>query len=145
MIARRVSAETSIPGLDLRWTADRLELREARARISDWLDGHARLDDALLVATELLTNARTASAPRDAEITLRASCADDGITFSVSNTGPSLWSTERPMPDHTQPRGRGLAIASALGDTAVHNGDGRVTVTAHLADPGRPQEGRAGF
>ena len=34
LIARRVGAGTAMPGLDLRWAADRLELRDARARIS---------------------------------------------------------------------------------------------------------------
>lgn len=145
LIARRVGAGTAMPGLDLRWAADRLELRDARARISDWLDGHDRLDDALLVATELLTNARTASAPRNADVTLRARCGDEGITLSISNAGPPLPSADRTMPDLDQARGRGLAIASALADTVVHNGDGRVTVTAHLAERGRPQEARAGF
>lgn len=137
MIVARHRAEATDVDLELEWPADQLYLKRTRAVIGQWLGRHPHLDDALLVATELLTNARTASVPGDALVRFHATAGQNSVTIRVENHGPPLEIGEKGMPDITQKRGRGLAITAAIADLRVENtDDGRVIVTARLPGPG---------
>ncbi|MEZ5244892.1 MAG: SpoIIE family protein phosphatase [Acidimicrobiales bacterium] len=132
LLTRRAPARDH--GLELEWPAAEISLGNARSRLSRWLDGHPRLDDIVLIATELLTNARTASDRPDRPVTLRASRDDHSVCLRVTNHGPALPTGTPPMPDAANIRGRGLAIVAAVADLRIENVDGQVTVEARLSD-----------
>jgi anti-sigma regulatory factor (Ser/Thr protein kinase) len=91
------------------------------------------VDDALLVATELVTNSiRHATAQRSGYISVRWLPDPDGVTVSVTDGG----SARRPELHDAPPdaaNGRGLSIIAAVSDGwgVAEDGDG-VTVWAHL-------------
>lgn len=117
--------------------------RRARATISLFYAGRLtteRLDDLLLMVSELVTNAMEHGAR--GLVTLDVSLADGHVTVTVTSPGevsmvgaPSTW--RLPAPD--QPTGRGLALTARLAD-AVHvvSGEGSagdpgwIAITAEL-------------
>ncbi|WP_405756199.1 ATP-binding protein [Streptomyces sp. NBC_00073] len=89
----------------------RAELRKA---LADW--GLSELEgDALLVASELVTNAvRHAIAPRDREIETRYVRLGNGVRVEVHDTSPV-----RPVvgePDQDDDGGRGLCLVAVVAD-----------------------------
>ncbi|MFJ8017483.1 ATP-binding protein [Streptomyces sp. NPDC096339] len=89
----------------------RAELRKA---LADW--GLSELEgDALLVASELVTNAvRHAAAPRDREIETRYVRLGNGVRVEVHDTSPA-----RPVlvaADRDDDGGRGLHLVAAVAD-----------------------------
>ncbi len=142
MVVRRPSsADLDNDDLVITWTSEGVELAEARQKITSWV--HATqtvandyLDDMLLVATELLTNAR-AAATEGSSIELSCSASHDRVQVCVQNDGEVF--SHRPLvPVENSPRGRGLAIVAAVADLSIDDsGDGSVTVRAVL-NPLRP-------
>ncbi|MFI5616811.1 ATP-binding protein [Streptomyces sp. NPDC051567] len=89
----------------------RAELRKA---LADW--GLSELEgDALLVASELVTNAvRHAVGPRDREIETRYVRIADGVRVEVHDACPGL--PEVAVPDGEGDGGRGLFLVAAVAD-----------------------------
>ena len=97
-------------------------LRSARHGLADWLRGlnaaPEMIDDIQSAVGELAANAVEASPDGHADI--RASIEDHCVRVVVSNEGPEpfTWpSSPAPAQDPQATRGRGLRIASALGDS----------------------------
>lgn len=131
----RVAVET----LSLGWSETEAFLSEARREIRDWFNEHTSdlgartIDDAVLVATELLTNARAAATP-STSVELQCSLNDGRPEIAVSNVGEEF--SHRPtMPAEGTPRGRGLAIVAKLADLSVESAEGLITVRAVLRSP----------
>lgn len=116
--------------LERSWRADELVLRDARAELEGWAGAHQHLDDILLVATELLTNARSAVDSDHDDVGFVATDVDGVVSIEVSNPGSPFDVGSTGMPDPAQARGRGLAIAAAVARLSVENDAGRVTVHA---------------
>lgn len=89
-----------------------------------------QIADVELVTSELMTNAVEASIGSDA-VLFSMELTDDDIRVSVSNQGddfdPNL---EASKPE--DPRGRGLAIARALGELTSEHDDGTTTVSVDI-------------
>lgn len=139
MVVRRLEQQNDERDLVRSWDDGALELSEARAAIRSWVvaeDGlnEALLDDVLLVATELLSNAKTAARP-GSTITLGCSAEGGRVEVAVTNAGP-LFSHRPVMPAPGSQRGRGLAIVAAIADLSVddNQADG-ITVRAVLNPP----------
>jgi anti-sigma regulatory factor (Ser/Thr protein kinase) len=106
---------------------------DARAWLA-WLRPHAapdRLDDAMLVATELVTNSvRHAGLTEGAPIELDAAVADGHLRLSVRDRGRGFDPPARLRPPPAEELGhRGLWIVHALAErVVVDRREGRVTV-----------------
>ncbi|MFI5474576.1 ATP-binding protein [Streptomyces cacaoi] len=113
--------------------------REARRVMNSWgLEGEI-LDDALLVVSELVTNAVQYALP---PISLSLHLSDDqDLLVEVSDGGPSLidngWAADRPADEH----GRGGVIVGALtaGAGEISQHDGAVHRWAAVGSPGDHQ------
>ena len=105
-----------------RWSSDE--------HVPEWI-----IDDALLVASELFSNAVRASAGSRIDISVRAST--DAVIVETSNTGPGFDPTAIPAPSYDRPGGRGIAISKALGSLVVEQSGSRTTVRVALrtSDP----------
>lgn len=133
--------------LRLSWPASDLVLADARSALRDWLHQVAPDLDALvcqdieLVATELLTNARSASTGPQDVVSFAASREDSGLWVEASNHGESFaGATEMPSA-HTE-RGRGLPLVEALADLTIRSGDGQTVVRALFPNkPSVPENG----
>ncbi|MGW0947813.1 ATP-binding protein [Streptomyces sp. NPDC002623] len=109
--------------------------REARRVMNSWgLEGEI-LDDALLVVSELVTNAVQYALP---PISLSLHLSDDqDLLVDVSDGGPSLvddgWTADRPADEH----GRGGVIVGALtaGAGEINRHDGAVHRWAAVGSP----------
>lgn len=139
MVVRRLEQLSDERALLRSWDDDALELSEARAAIRSWVAAEdeiteALLDDTLLVATELLSNAKTAATP-GSTIELGCSAEDGRVELSVTNAGP-LFSHRPVMPAPGSPRGRGLAIVAAIADLSIDDSQAdSITVRAVLNPP----------
>ena len=122
----------TVDELVLRWPANQILLKDVRARLLDWLGEGDRGEDVLLVVTELLTNARSASTPIDAPVTLYGARKGGVLSLAVTNQGRNF-EADTAMPDGEQRRGRGLPIASALGQLKIVYHDDSVTVSVTFA------------
>ncbi len=139
---KRTISESSAPEADdvhaRSWPVEALVLGDARRELVSFMNtvGLAGLsDDVALIATELLTNARSASTDGD-QVQLLVRRTTTGLTIEVENGGP-VFEPDRPMPDQTSVRGRGLAIVEALADAVVvERVADRVTIRATLLSPG---------
>ena len=100
-----------------RWSTDE--------HVPEWI-----LDDALLVASELFSNAVRASAGSGIDISVRAST--DAVIVETSNIGPGFDPTVIPTPSYDRPGGRGIAISRALGSLVVEQSGSRTTVRVAL-------------
>ena len=96
-------------------------------------DDHANAEeiaDVELVTSELVTNAVEASTGSDA-VAISMELSDDEVSVSVANQGdafePNLKASD--PEDH---RGRGLAIARAIGDLTIEHEDGTTTVSVDI-------------
>ena len=101
----------------------------ARAIVRTSLAGHARVDDAELIVSELVTNAlRHGAAPLHLTIDL-----DEGAVRIAVRQGRTAL---RPAPraaDPLRPGGQGLRIVAALADSwGWDEADGAITVWARL-------------
>ena len=100
-----------------RWSSDH--------DVPEWI-----IDDALLVASELFSNAVRASAGSRIDISVRA--ITDAVVVETSNIGPGFDPTSIPAPSYNRPGGRGIAISKALGSLVVEQSGSRTTVRVAL-------------
>ncbi len=119
-------------------------LRAARSDAVCWLADHGSScelqSDVALVVSELSSNAIEAGAGEPYEVALDLDLLAVDVTVA-SSCGPdelrprAMWR----RPDPRSPRGRGLTIVSRLSTRVTVSGpvDGRLTVTATVADPHR--------
>ena len=119
-----------------RCRASDLDLAAARHDLAGWLGDDTPNDTILLVATELLTNARTASATDDATVELEASHREGGVRLIVTNQGPAFSLGRIEMPTTSVPGGRGLALVASMCDLEVVSEPPLVRVIAQF----RPQD-----
>ncbi len=122
--------------LRLAWRAGTVSLRGTRQRVSSWLADTTHpptadeVEDLVLVATELLSNADQA-APEGTVVDLQAQRTEDHVEITVANEGAPI-TVDGSMPDRDQHRGRGLAIVQQVADrleTTHHSGRTRVTAS----------------
>lgn len=119
-----------------RWTADDLALAKLRRELTSWLKEFvdpaiADADSVILVATELLANARQAATGHEI-VVLTCNVSDDELVLTVTNPGREF-GLETTMPDVTSERNRGLPIVHALSEVSVDSaGPGLVCVTARF-------------
>ena len=100
--------------------SDARELRALRQQLhSFFADSGIRpdlVDDLILVANELTTNAIEAAA-LGSDVTVEVRIDGAQITLSVENIGPPFTlPAEVVLPDKSRPRGRGLALTSRIVD-----------------------------
>lgn len=110
--------------------ADLAELAPSRHRLSDWLADrlgadHKRLDDIVLLFSELLANA-IAGSPAEGEIRFSYASDCQGIKLRVVNQNDA----EVPLPLGVMPesdadRGRGLALVEEFADRTERKTSGR--------------------
>jgi anti-sigma regulatory factor (Ser/Thr protein kinase) len=93
-----------------------------------------QLEDALLVASELLSNAVRAAEPGTI-IDVRLEYAVTGVCVRVENTGAGFDVEALPVPSRQRHGGRGIAIMRALGAVTVDQVANHTTVTVNLAAP----------
>ncbi len=137
-----INLPTSRDHRTFRWSgpAQSVQLDEQRRDLAAWLDSvapGASSDVLLLVAVELLTNARAASDPgNEVGLTVRRSTADGptshlgSVELAVTSLAPPF-ARHTEMPDAGEARGRGLAIVERLSrELEVEFVDGAVTVRA---------------
>ena len=136
------------PGADREWTcsvpAEQGHGRTLRADVREWLlslgSDAGRIDDVLLVLSELFSNAVRATVGQanvsvTVTVTPQAGSLDE-VTVAVANVGKAfeLSSLKPPAPDREG--GRGLAIASSLGSVRVLRNSKRTVVECALDGPG---------
>ena len=115
---------------------DHAQAGPLRAAVREWLAQHLvapdLLGDVLLAVTELFANAvDSLVAQTPVEVRLRVR---DGLLFiEVTNVGPGFDPAAVPRPSVDRLRGRGLAIAQAIGDLTVRHSGGRTTVAVAVA------------
>lgn len=100
-----------------------------------------QLDDLLLVASELLSNAVRA-ADADSVIDVCVEWSETGVSVRVGNRGPGFDLESLPEPSRTRHGGRGIAIMRALGTVTVKHVVHQTVVNVALrspnvADPGQ--------
>jgi anti-sigma regulatory factor (Ser/Thr protein kinase) len=111
------------------WQADSSTPRSAREIVSALLRGMGcddLVDDALLLTSELVTNAVIHAT---GAVALHAELHDDGLRVAVHDQAPDL-ATPRPRPVDAEEHGRGLAIVeqvAAAWSSEVRSGGGKVT------------------
>jgi hypothetical protein len=108
--------------------------RRARAAVADLPEIGPVLDDALLVVSELTTNAVLHSGcTEDDEMELWADRVTDGLRFTVCDPGHT---EDEPAPrgiDPTRPGGMGLAVVEQVAQRWGTDRDGHRRVWAELA------------
>lgn len=110
------------------------QIRHARALLTGFLNGWPAADDAVLLVSELVTNAiqHSHSARPGGCLTVSAILAADCLRVEVEDDG-GPW---QPQPPSDGLRGRGLAIVAALAHWGVTgDGDGSRTVWFELPCP----------
>lgn len=118
-------------------------LADIRADVARWFADHAfsvdAIDRAVLLVSELCSNAVEAGPDHPIEVRLAVEGPGRRAVVAVSNT--TLGNVPPPserwaLTDPLAPRGRGLAIVDALSDkvTVDTSVPGRITVVAHISD-----------
>lgn len=122
------------PSIQRQWPAATLRLADVRRVVSQWLGANRMtpLEDSVsLAVTELLSNARSASAPDD-PIVLRLELDGSWVSVEVENQGCDF-EPDYEMPSPRQRNGRGLPLVSGLAeDVEVCHQNGRTTVAARF-------------
>lgn len=108
---------------------------ELRRLLRGWCSTHNisgdTADDALLVSTELFTNAVKA-AQIGSSVEFSIALQKRMIVFAVSNVGKPFELESLPLPSIERPGGRGLVITRAIGTLNVTHSKGTTTVRAAL-------------
>ena len=128
------------------WTTDVVDkpaiLAAMRHSLRRWLERlgvQADLDELILVASELTTNAIEATRVPSDSIGVRAQIEGDRLVMAVANVGPVFVLPSTLPRDPTVARGRGLVIVRSLTDNVQVSQDGpNVVVSAwrRLQPPG---------
>ncbi|MEU6540528.1 ATP-binding protein [Streptomyces sp. NPDC047000] len=118
---------------------DPRELRTVRDWIRATLDDHPHCDDAMLIATELCTNALLHTASGDdagtfhVTVTVTATVCGTGVSIAVTDSGHTGTAPEVGHPPFDATHGRGLGMVAALAEVITVQSDGSGhTVTAEL-------------
>ncbi len=136
VLAIRRPAESR--SMDVLWSAPAgtADLADVRETVRRWLDpAEVRLDDVLLVVTELVTNARTAC-DEDGIVVLRGQVVtgpERSVVIEVENPGEPF-SHVPDMPEPSEVRGRGLAMTALLSDLSVFSTGSGTVVRASFGD-----------
>jgi anti-sigma regulatory factor (Ser/Thr protein kinase) len=93
-----------------------------------------QLEDALLVASELLSNAVRA-AQLHTTIDVQLANSTEGVSVRMENTGPGFDVEALPPPSRQRHGGRGIPIMRALGAVTVYQVAGQTIVTVSLRAP----------
>lgn len=102
-----------------------------RRELAKLLDGHARCEDALLVATELATNSVLHARGRRRTFRVETRMTEASVCIAVIDDGMPRKRNARPgfaevlAPDSGRESGRGLFIVEALAQRCGDDGDGR--------------------
>ena len=108
---------------------------DVRALLRTWCTNNSitgdEAADALLVGTELFTNAVNA-ASLGSLIVVSVHLDSDAMIISVSNRGQPFDLASLPAPSINRPGGRGLMITQAVGILSVSHRMGTTTVSAIL-------------
>ena len=105
--------------------------RQARHLVRDFV-APERVDDAMLLVSELVTNAiRHAGLEEQETIRLVVETDDRGMRVEVSDRGPGFELTE-PAPDPSRPSGWGLYLVRELSDRWGIDRDGGTRVWFEL-------------
>jgi anti-sigma regulatory factor (Ser/Thr protein kinase) len=129
---------SDVPDLLLSLTCDDKQARYLREQIRKWGARESltnlQVDDLMLVASELLSNAVRAS---DAEtcIDVVVSNSPAGVSVRMQNTGLGFDVDSLPAPSLRSFGGRGIAIMRALGAVSVEQDSGETVVTVALRPP----------
>jgi anti-sigma regulatory factor (Ser/Thr protein kinase) len=117
---------------------DDRQARYLRDQIRRWSPGvgltDPQLEDALLVASELLSNAVRAAEP-DTTIDFQLANSTTGVSVRMENTGPGFDVDALPAPSRQRHGGRGIAIMRALGALTVNQVADQTIVTVLLNAP----------
>ena len=96
--------------------------------------GGGKLEDVLLVLSELFSNAvKATSGTHSIDVQLNGTAAD-GVEVNVTNTGLAFDLDRVPAPTLDRRGGRGLAIAQAIGSVHVRHSEGRTTVVVAIPE-----------
>lgn len=121
----------------LRLEPDQAHARIVRDQLRSWAEierlSEDGCDNAIFVASELFSNAVTAADPGTL-IDVRVTHIGDTVKVAVENNGPEFDPTLLVMPQPTDERGRGIAIARLLGVLSVSRVGRMTCVTVMLAD-----------
>lgn len=124
--------------LILSFSRDDRHAKFLRARVRLWsAEEHlpeTQLQDVLIVASELLSNAVRA-AVSETTIAVCLMHTAEAVCVQVTNIGTGFDINEIPVPSHERVGGRGLAIMRALGVVAVSQIDEKTVVTVTLRPP----------
>ncbi len=122
--------------LELHLPPDNEQSRVLRAKIREWgsAEGYPDpfVDDVLLVASELFSNAVRATVGR-ATITAGIERKSDGAVVTMTNEGPGFDPDVIPAPNPDRAGGRGIWLAKALGALKVTQQRSTTTVTVIFA------------
>jgi anti-sigma regulatory factor (Ser/Thr protein kinase) len=131
-------AQEAMPDLSLALPREDSQARHLREQIRIWAAtvgiGERQLDDVLLVASELLSNAVRAS-DVGSSISVNFANSTLGVTVHMENTGPGFDIESLPLPSRQRHGGRGIAIMRALGTVAVIQEGTQTLVTAVIRPP----------
>lgn len=121
--------------LNVTFAADITHAPDLRALLRTWCAGHSisgdEAGDALLVGTELFTNAVDAATP-GSSVVVAVGLRDDAMILSMANTGEPFELASLPAPSIHRPGGRGLMITQAIGSVSISHRMGTTTVSAEL-------------
>ena len=121
-----------VADLELQLPPNHDQSRLLRARIREWcsVEGYPDLyaDDVVLVASELFSNAVTATLG-DASITVGLARHSDGAVVRMMNEGKGFDPGSLPAPHPDRAGGRGIWLAKALGTLGVTQRQTKTIVT----------------
>lgn len=113
-------------------TADLARARRVVSSAATGVIGGERADDAVMAASELLTNALEHGAGPPVDLHIRVD-HDGALVVRVSSLSDDLPAPRGESPPVTEARGRGLRIVERLGDSVlVQSERDRVAVTAYF-------------
>ena len=122
--------------LQLSIEADNAHGPHVRASARDWLRANSVArdiaDDALLVLSELFSNAVNATRGSGLIDVRMSSPAAGELRLAVTNSGLAFDLARVPAPTLDRRGGRGLAIAQAIGVVHVRHRSGRTTVSVDI-------------
>ena len=134
--ALRTTSQVPVSDLELHLPPDNEQSRVLRAKIREWgsAEGYPDpfVDDVLLVASELFSNAVRATVGR-ASITAGIERNSDGAVVTMTNEGPGFDPDVIPAPHPDRAGGRGIWLAKALGTLKVTQQRSKTTVTVIFA------------
>jgi anti-sigma regulatory factor (Ser/Thr protein kinase) len=126
------TSKVPVPDLELEFSPDHDQSRVLRAKIREWCSAEGYpdpyIDDVLLVASELFSNAVHASVG-NASISVGVARHPDGALVRMTNVGPGFDPERVPVPHPDRVGGRGIWLAKTLGTLGVTQRQSKTIVT----------------